>query len=56
MNNFCSENELQKAKISYFQLFFYFDFFHVFLVKVLKLSLIDQNINMHVLYKKIFQS
>ena len=33
---------------------FYLNFFHVFLVKVIKISLIDQNRNMHLLYKKNF--
>ena len=39
-----------------FDIFFNFDFFHVFLVKVLNIKSADQNRNMHSFYKRKFQS
>ena len=52
MNIFCSKNKIGVAKNIQFQTF-YSIFFHVFLVKVLKEPSIDENRNMHVLFKTI---
>ena len=40
----------------FWEFFFNFNFFHVFLVKVLNIISIGKNRNMHIFYKKKFQS
>ena len=39
-----------------FNFFLNFNFFHVFLAKVLNITLVELNRNMHIFYKKKFQS
>ena len=43
-------------KFFIFELFFNFKNFHVFLIKLLNIISIDQNQNMHIFFKKNFQS
>ena len=39
-----------------FDFFLNFNFFHVFLVKLLNIILVEKNRNMHIFYKRKFQS
>ena len=54
---FLVKNETRAARNFFiFDLFSNFKNFHVFLVKVLNIISLDQNRNMHIFYKKKFQS
>ena len=51
INIFCPK-KMWVVRKNYFKLFRNLNIFHVFLDKVLKLALDDQNTSMHVLYKR----
>ena len=54
---FLVNNETGAARTKMiFHPFFNFKFFHVFLIKVINITSADQNKNMHMFYKKKFQS
>ena len=50
-------NETRAIKFIFIlNLFFNFNFFHIFLVEVQNITSADRNRNMHIFYKKKFQS
>ena len=49
------KNNVQATKKKLINFLFHFELFHVFLVKILRISVADQNRCMHVLYKNNFQ-
>ena len=53
ISNFWAKNESRVAKKKSFSTFFEFWFSHVFFIKVLNITLADQNGNMPIFYQKI---
>ena len=55
MSVLCSKNDMQAPKKFILNFFFNFKIFRVFLVKELNITLVNQNRDIYILYKKKFK-